>query len=250
MRVSTPTRARSSPTTQPRRSSAPPRSARRSRHRRPQRHRDLRPGPRLAHPTGRIGAVNPTDRIRADGRRIERTATTDRRTGRRRGRHRCASRRSSARTCRARSADASACRRCRSASSPIRRSRSSRTIDVARAFVAAARTGSTSRSTSSPPGAITALQAIRRGRRIPVPLIGPEWAIVRALTYLARRTGPRPRDRDDAPRPARRQARTWRSCSGSPRRRPPRGDRRALPLADRGPRPASGRSPDGRSSPE
>ena len=44
---------------------------------------------------------------------------------------------------------------------------------------------STSRSTSSLPGAITALQAIRRGRRLPVPVIGPDWAIARALTYLS-----------------------------------------------------------------
>src|SRR5690606_16039253 len=35
------------------------------------------------------------------------------------------------------------------------------------------------------PGAITAYQAIRRGHRIPVPLVGPEWTIARGLTYLA-----------------------------------------------------------------
>jgi UDP-glucose 4-epimerase len=35
------------------------------------------------------------------------------------------------------------------------------------------------------PGAITAWQAIRRGRRIPVPMVGPDWAIARRITYFA-----------------------------------------------------------------
>ena len=35
------------------------------------------------------------------------------------------------------------------------------------------------------PGAITALQAARRGRRIPFPLIGPDWRIARTLSHLA-----------------------------------------------------------------
>jgi UDP-glucose 4-epimerase len=35
------------------------------------------------------------------------------------------------------------------------------------------------------PGAITALRAIRRGGRLPVPLWGPDWAIARAASYLA-----------------------------------------------------------------
>lgn len=34
------------------------------------------------------------------------------------------------------------------------------------------------------PGAITALQAIRRGRRLPIPLIGPEWRIARTVSHL------------------------------------------------------------------
>jgi UDP-glucose 4-epimerase len=34
------------------------------------------------------------------------------------------------------------------------------------------------------PGATTALGAIRRGRRLPVPLIGPQWAIARRFAYL------------------------------------------------------------------
>jgi UDP-glucose 4-epimerase len=33
-------------------------------------------------------------------------------------------------------------------------------------------------------GAITALQAARRGRRIPIPLVGPDWAIARVLSGL------------------------------------------------------------------
>lgn len=35
------------------------------------------------------------------------------------------------------------------------------------------------------PGAITAYQAIRRGHRLPVPLVGPEWSVARGLAYLA-----------------------------------------------------------------
>ena len=56
--------------------------------------------------------------------------------------------------------------------------------DAARAFVAAAR-----RRTAEPvnvvgPGAITGLQAIARGRRIPVPLFGPEWGLTRRMSHL------------------------------------------------------------------
>lgn len=56
--------------------------------------------------------------------------------------------------------------------------------DAAAAFVAAA-----ARRLSSPvnvvaPGAITALQAIIRGRRMPIPMIGPEWAVARRLSHL------------------------------------------------------------------
>lgn len=56
--------------------------------------------------------------------------------------------------------------------------------DAARAFVAAAQ-----RRVSGPvnivaPGAVTALQAIMRGRRIPLPMIGPEWAIARRLSHV------------------------------------------------------------------
>jgi len=56
--------------------------------------------------------------------------------------------------------------------------------DAARAFVAAAR-----RRTAEPvnvvgPGAITGLQAIARGRRIPVPLFGPEWGFTRRMSHL------------------------------------------------------------------
>ena len=42
-------------------------------------------------------------------------------------------------------------------------------------------------------GAITALQAARRGRRIPIPLVGPDWAVARAISAPARRADPRPR---------------------------------------------------------
>jgi UDP-glucose 4-epimerase len=57
--------------------------------------------------------------------------------------------------------------------------------DAARALVAAARVGLAEPVNVVAPGAITALQAARRGRRIPVPLVGPEWRIARTLSYLA-----------------------------------------------------------------
>jgi UDP-glucose 4-epimerase len=57
--------------------------------------------------------------------------------------------------------------------------------DAAEAFVSAARARIDEPLNIVAPGAITALQAIRRGRRIPVPLVGPEWIIARGLTYLA-----------------------------------------------------------------
>ncbi len=57
--------------------------------------------------------------------------------------------------------------------------------DAAEAFVSAARVRVNEPLNIVAPGAITALQAIRRGRRVPVPLLGPEWVAARALTYLA-----------------------------------------------------------------
>jgi UDP-glucose 4-epimerase len=57
--------------------------------------------------------------------------------------------------------------------------------DAAKAFIAAARIGLAEPVNVVAPGAITALQAARRGRRIPLPLIGPDWRIARALSYLA-----------------------------------------------------------------
>lgn len=57
--------------------------------------------------------------------------------------------------------------------------------DAAEAFVLAARARIDEPLNIVAPGAITALQAIRRGRRIPVPLVGPEWLAARAATYLA-----------------------------------------------------------------
>lgn len=57
--------------------------------------------------------------------------------------------------------------------------------DAAEAFVAAARARLAGPLNIVAPGAITAYQAIRRGHRIPLPMIGPEWALTRAVTYLA-----------------------------------------------------------------
>ena len=56
--------------------------------------------------------------------------------------------------------------------------------DAANSFVAAARLRLDQPLNIVAPGAITALQAIRRGRRLPIPLFGPEWAIARSVAYL------------------------------------------------------------------
>jgi UDP-glucose 4-epimerase len=57
--------------------------------------------------------------------------------------------------------------------------------DAGRAFVAAARQRLDHPVNIVSSGGITALQAIVRGRRIPIPLIGPEWRIARELSRLA-----------------------------------------------------------------
>ncbi len=56
--------------------------------------------------------------------------------------------------------------------------------DAARAFVAAARLRLGEPLNVVAPGAITALQAIRRGKRIPLPMIGPEWAVASRLSHV------------------------------------------------------------------
>lgn len=55
--------------------------------------------------------------------------------------------------------------------------------DAARAFAAAAKGRLGEPLNIVAPGAITALQAIRRGKRIPLPLFGPEWSIARQLSH-------------------------------------------------------------------
>jgi len=57
--------------------------------------------------------------------------------------------------------------------------------DAARAIVAAARVGLAEPVNVVASGAITALQAARRGRRLPIPLVGPEWRIARTISHLA-----------------------------------------------------------------
>jgi UDP-glucose 4-epimerase len=56
--------------------------------------------------------------------------------------------------------------------------------DAARAFVAAARLRVARPVNVVAPGAITGLQALLRGRRMPLPMVGPEWAITRQLSHL------------------------------------------------------------------
>jgi UDP-glucose 4-epimerase len=56
--------------------------------------------------------------------------------------------------------------------------------DAARAFVAAAEQRPQGALNVVAPGAITTLQAIWRGRRVPLPLFGPEWRLARRLSHL------------------------------------------------------------------
>ncbi|HEY5424303.1 MAG TPA: NAD-dependent epimerase/dehydratase family protein [Ilumatobacteraceae bacterium] len=56
--------------------------------------------------------------------------------------------------------------------------------DAARAFVVAASQGATGPLNVVAPGAISTMQAIRRGRRLPIPLVGPEWLFARQVSYL------------------------------------------------------------------
>ena len=57
-------------------------------------------------------------------------------------------------------------------------------VVVARAFVSAARRRLAEPVNVVANGAITALQAARRGRRIPVPLVGPDWMLARLVSGL------------------------------------------------------------------
>ncbi|HEY4331629.1 MAG TPA: NAD-dependent epimerase/dehydratase family protein [Ilumatobacteraceae bacterium] len=59
-----------------------------------------------------------------------------------------------------------------------------RDLDAADALVAAARVGLDQPVNVCGPGAITAWQAIRRGRRLPAANVGPEWALTRRLSQL------------------------------------------------------------------
>jgi UDP-glucose 4-epimerase len=56
--------------------------------------------------------------------------------------------------------------------------------DAARAFVAAAEQRPQGPLNVVAPGAISTMQAIRRGRRLPLPLVGPEWRVARQISYL------------------------------------------------------------------
>src|SRR5439155_4519056 len=56
--------------------------------------------------------------------------------------------------------------------------------DAARAFVKAAAQRCTGPLNVVAPGKISTMQAIRRGRRLPIPLVGPEWRIARQVSYL------------------------------------------------------------------
>jgi UDP-glucose 4-epimerase len=56
--------------------------------------------------------------------------------------------------------------------------------DAARALVAAARERLAEPVNVVAPGAITALQAARRGGRVPLPVTGPQWAVVRRASHL------------------------------------------------------------------
>lgn len=57
-------------------------------------------------------------------------------------------------------------------------------VEAARAFVAAARRRLSEPVNVVANGAITALQAARRGRRIPIPLVGPDWRLAKMLSRV------------------------------------------------------------------
>jgi len=57
--------------------------------------------------------------------------------------------------------------------------------DAARAIVAAARERLSQPVNVVASGAITVLQAARRGRRLPIPLVGPDWHIARRVSHMA-----------------------------------------------------------------
>ena len=56
--------------------------------------------------------------------------------------------------------------------------------DAAVAFATAARLGVDGAINIVAPGSISTFQAIRRGDRLPLPLVGPEWRLVRALSWV------------------------------------------------------------------
>lgn len=56
--------------------------------------------------------------------------------------------------------------------------------DAAQAFVAAANRHVNGPVNVVAPGSISTLQAIRRGNRIPMPLVGPGWLLARRLSYI------------------------------------------------------------------
>jgi UDP-glucose 4-epimerase len=56
--------------------------------------------------------------------------------------------------------------------------------DAARAFVAAAAARLDEPLNIVAPGAITTLQAIVRGKRVPLPLLGPEWRVAARLSHV------------------------------------------------------------------
>jgi UDP-glucose 4-epimerase len=56
--------------------------------------------------------------------------------------------------------------------------------DAARAFVVAAARRLDEPVNIVAPGAITAVQAILRGRRVPLPILGPEWALARRISNV------------------------------------------------------------------
>jgi UDP-glucose 4-epimerase len=57
--------------------------------------------------------------------------------------------------------------------------------DAATAFVRAARSNFRGPLNVVAPGATTVLSAIRRGGRLPLPLLGPEWGLARRVAFLA-----------------------------------------------------------------
>ena len=207
-----------------RRSSGVPRSARRSSRSSTAAARRSTGGlPRRPDPAARDHAASPDVRVRPHADRHREHRRVGRPPAPASPSAHCAWLRSSARTSPARSVACCASRSCRSACSPTRRSPSWRTsTPLGRSWPRPAG-GWTEPVNVVAPGAVTGLQAIMRGRRVPLAVLGPEWAFVAPAEPRPRRSHPRSRAGADASRtPCRREPQSGAARDHPAQPRPPR----------------------------